>query len=51
MLLVEIPCRPYFFPLVECTIVGLAHRFGKLLQGELRLYRANWGFAFTTAQV
>jgi len=51
MLLLEKPRLPYFLPLVEHTIVGLPHPFGKLLQGELRLLQANWGFACSTAQV
>ena len=51
MLLLEKPRHPYFLPLVECTKVGLPHPFGKLLQGELRLLQANWGFAFFTAKV
>jgi len=51
MLLLEKPRHPYCLPLVERTIVGLPHPFGKLLQGELRLLQANWGFAFSTAQV
>jgi len=51
MHLLEKPCHPYFLPLVECTVVGLPHSFGKLLQGELHLLQANWGFAFCAAQV
>jgi len=51
MLLVEKPHHPYFVPLVECTKVGLPHPFRKLLQEELCLLQANWGFAFCTAQV
>jgi len=49
MLLLEKPRHPYFLLLVECTVVGLPHPFGKLLQGELCLLQANWGFAFCTA--
>jgi len=51
MLLLKKSRHPYFLPLVECTAVGLPHPVGKLLQGELRLLQANWGFAFSTAQV
>jgi len=51
LLLLEKLCHPYFLPLVECTVVGLFHPFGKLHQGELRVLQANWGFAFCTAQV
>jgi len=51
MLLVENPRHPYFLPLVECTVVGLPHPFGKLLQGEHRLLQANWGLAFCTAKI
>jgi len=51
MLLFKKPHHPYCLPLVECTKVGLHHSFGILLQGELRLLQANWGFAFCTAQV
>ena len=51
MLPLEKHRHPYLFPLVECTKVGLPHPFGKLLQGELRLLQANWGFAICTAQV
>jgi hypothetical protein len=32
MLLLQRPCHPYFLPLVECTLLGLPHPFGKLLQ-------------------
>jgi hypothetical protein len=51
MLLLEKPSHPYFLPLVEGTKVGLPHLFGKLLQGEFRLLQADWGFAFSPAQV
>jgi len=51
ILLFEKPHHPYFLPLVECTKVGLRDPFGKLLQGELCLLQANWGFAFRTSQV
>jgi len=37
--------------LVECTVVGLPHPFGKLLQWEFGLLQADWGFASCTAQV
>jgi len=51
MLVLEKPSHPYFLPLVECPKVGLPHPFGKLLQGEFRLLQADWGFAFSPAQV
>ena len=51
MLLLEIPRHPFFLPLVECTVVGLAHHFGKLLQWEFSLLQADWWFAICTAQV
>ena len=51
MLLVQKSSQPYFLPLVECTKVGLPHPCGKLLQGEFRLLQAEWGFAFSPAQV
>jgi len=43
--------HPYFLPLVECTVVGLPHPSGKLLEGELCLLQADWEFAFCDAQV
>jgi len=51
MLFLEEPSHPYFLPLVERTIVGLPHPFGKLLQGEFGLLQADWGFTLCTAQV
>ena len=51
MLFLKEPSHPYFLPLVERTIVGLPHPFGKLLQGEFGLLQADWQFAFCTAQV
>jgi len=51
MLFLEAPSHPYFLPLVENTIVGLPHPFGKLLQGEFCLLQADWGFTRCTAQV
>jgi len=51
MLLLPKRSHPYFLPLVECTKVGLPHPFAKLLQGEFRLLKADWGFAFGPAQV
>ena len=50
-LFLEKPSHPYFLPLVECTKVGMPHPFGKLLKGEFRLLQADWGFAFSPAQV
>ena len=43
--------HPYFLPLVECATIGLPHPFGKLLQGELCLLQADWGFTVCTTQV
>ena len=51
MLLLKKALHPYLLPLVECTLIGLPHPFGKLLQRELCLLQANWGFAFSTALV
>jgi len=51
ILVLQIPSHPYFLPLVKCTNVGLAHPFGKLLQGEFHLFQADWHFAFCTTQV
>jgi len=51
MLFLEEPSHPYFLLLVERTIVGLPHSFGKLLQGEFGLFQADWGFTLCTAQV
>jgi len=51
ILLVHKPRNPYFLPLVESTVVGLPHPFGKLLQWEFGLLQADWGFAFCTAKV
>jgi len=52
MLFPKEPSHPYFLPLVERTIVGLPHPFGKLFQGvEFSLLRADWGFTLCTTQV
>ena len=51
MLFLEEPSHQYFLPLVEHTKVGLPHPFCKLLQGEFRLFQADWGFAFSPTQV
>jgi len=51
MLFLEEPRHPYFLSLVERNIVGLPHRFGKLLQGEFGLLQADWGFTLCTTQV
>jgi len=51
MLLLHIPSHPFFLPLVERTVVGLSHPFGKLLEGEFSLLQADWGFAHCTAQL
>jgi len=51
MLLLQEPSHPYFLPLVERTIVGLPHPFGKFLQGEFSLLQADWRYAICTAQV
>jgi hypothetical protein len=50
MLLLKKRSHPYFLSLVEGTKVGLPHPFGKLLQAEFHLLRANWSFAFSPAQ-
>jgi hypothetical protein len=50
MLLLEKLSHPYFLPLVECTKIGLPHPFGKLLQGEFRLHRADWGLPSAPSQ-
>jgi len=51
MLFLEEPSHPYFLPLVERTMVGLPHPFGKLLEGEFGLLQADWGLTLCTAQV
>ena len=51
MLLLQPPSHPSFLPLVEHTVVGLPHPFGKLLQGEFDLLQAHWLLACCTAQV
>jgi hypothetical protein len=51
MLLVEKSSHPYYLPPVECTKVGLPHPFGILVQREFSFLRADWGFAFSHAQV
>jgi len=51
MLLPQKPHHSYFLPLVECTVVGLPHPFGKLLQWEFGLLQADCRFAFCTTQV
>jgi len=51
MLPLQKPSHPYFSPLVELPIVGLAHPFGKLLQEEFCLLHADWRFALCAAQV
>ena len=38
-------------PLLTLTILGLPHRFGKLLQGAFGLLHADWGCTICTAQV
>jgi hypothetical protein len=50
-LLFQNPSHLYFISLVEDTKVELPHSFGKLLQGEFRLFQTGWGYAFCTAQV
>jgi hypothetical protein len=51
MLHLEKPSHPYFLRLVEGTKLGLPYPFGKLRQGEFRLPQADWGMAFSRAQV
>jgi len=51
MIFLEKSNHTNFLSLVEGTIVGLPHPFGKLLQGEFSLHLADWGFALFTAQV
>jgi len=51
MLFLEEPSHPYFLPLVERTIVGLPHLFGKLPQGDFGSLQADWEFTLCTAQV
>jgi hypothetical protein len=51
MLLLEKPSYPYFLSLVDCSKVALPQPFRKLLQEEFRLLQADWGFAFSPAQV
>jgi len=51
MLLLSKPNHPYFLPLVEHTKVGLPYAFGALLQGVFHLLQADWGIAFSPAQV
>jgi len=41
MLLLQEPSHPYFLPVVERTIVGLPHLFGKLRHGEFGLLQAD----------
>jgi len=42
---------PILVPLIESTIVGLPHPFGKSLQGEFGLLQADWQLGFCTAPV
>jgi hypothetical protein len=50
-LLFQNPSHLYFISLVEDTKVELPHSFGKLRQGEFRLFQTDWDYAFCTAQV
>jgi hypothetical protein len=50
IVLVE-PNHPHLLPLVEHSIVGLPHHFGKLLQGGFSFLQADSGFTLCTAQV
>jgi len=51
MLLFQKLNHPFFFPLVEHTIVSLPHPVSKLHPGEFRLVQADWRFPFCAAQV
>ena len=51
LMLILNPSHPYFLPLAECTVVGLPHSVGKLLQQEFGLLEGDSQFAFSTARV
>jgi hypothetical protein len=51
MLLLQKPCHPFILALVEDTNIELPHPFGILLQGEFRLFQADWGFTFGPTKV
>jgi len=50
MLLLQKSSHPYFLPLVECTVICLPHRFGKLREEEFGLLHTDWQLAFCTTQ-
>jgi hypothetical protein len=51
MLVLQRVSHPYFFPIVECTIVCLPHHVGKLSEGEFHMLQANVQLFISTAQV
>lgn len=45
------PSQPNFLPPVECTLVGMPHRFGNFDPAELRLLQDHSRCAFCTVEV